>query len=48
MPQTASWYSTNGNPDQLMTDARAAAKAAGLDTANFNLDIVAFTSIGFS
>jgi uncharacterized delta-60 repeat protein len=45
MPQTAAWYGTDGNIYQLQTDARAAAKAKGFDTANFALDVVAFKNI---
>ena len=45
MPQPSTWYGTNNNPYQLMTDARAAAKTAGFDTANYSLDIIAFSSI---
>ncbi|HJU55589.1 MAG TPA: hypothetical protein VJ715_13490, partial [Pyrinomonadaceae bacterium] len=48
MPQTSGWYITGTNYLQLMSDARAAAKAAGFDTANFNFDLVAFSNIGFS
>lgn len=45
MPQPSTWYGTNVNPYQLMTDARAAAKAAGFDTANYSLDLLAFKNI---
>jgi hypothetical protein len=48
MPQAAGWYTASGNYLQLMADARAAAKAAGFDTANFNFDVVAFSGINFS
>lgn len=42
MPQVSTFYTTGTNYTQLMTDARAAAKAAGYDTVNYDLDIVAF------
>jgi hypothetical protein len=41
MPRTAAEYLTIGD-GQLLTDARAAARAAGLDPALFELDLVAF------
>jgi drug/metabolite transporter superfamily protein YnfA len=44
VPQLSTWYGAN-DPEKLMTDARAAAKTAGFDTANYNLDIIAFKSI---
>lgn len=47
MPQTSTFYSGNNNYTQLMNDARAASAAAGFNTNNYNLDIVAFASIGF-
>lgn len=48
MPQTAAYYGA-GNHSLLLADARAAAKAEGYDTANYNLDLVAFNRIsGFS
>ncbi|HEY0378299.1 MAG TPA: hypothetical protein VGC87_15380, partial [Pyrinomonadaceae bacterium] len=45
MPQTAKHYGDAADPFQLMDDAHAAAKAAGYDTNNFNLDIVVFKRI---
>ncbi|HEY0376771.1 MAG TPA: hypothetical protein VGC87_07430 [Pyrinomonadaceae bacterium] len=45
MPQTAAWYGTGNNIYQLLTDARAAAKSKGFDTANFTLDVAAFRYI---
>ncbi|HEX8493233.1 MAG TPA: hypothetical protein VF658_10365 [Pyrinomonadaceae bacterium] len=45
MPQPSTWYGTNNNPYQLMTDARAAAKTAGFDSANYNLELLAFKNI---
>ncbi len=45
MPQTAAWYGSNNKTDQLLIDARAAALAAGLNTANYNLDVVIFKRI---
>jgi hypothetical protein len=47
MPQAAGWYTASGNYLQLMADARAAARAAGFDTANFNFDVAAFSGIDF-
>src|ERR1019366_7673769 len=43
LPQTKAYYSAD--PGLLLADARAAVKQAGFDTANYNLDIVAFTSV---
>jgi len=43
LPQTKAYYSPD--PGLLLADARAAAKQAGYDTANFDRDIVAFTSV---
>jgi len=43
MPQTKAYYSTD--PSLLLADARAAAKVAGFDTANYDRDIVALTSV---
>ncbi|HWT00683.1 MAG TPA: hypothetical protein VN256_10590 [Pyrinomonadaceae bacterium] len=45
MPLTAKTYGDRDDPFQLMEDARAAARAAGYDTNNFNLDIVVFKRI---
>jgi len=46
MPQTADFYKTAANGDiTLLSDARAAATAAGYTNSNFNLDIVAFKSL---
>lgn len=42
MPRTAQWYGSTKDHEQIIRDARSAAKAAGLDTAQFDLDIVAF------
>ncbi|HEU0039134.1 MAG TPA: hypothetical protein VFR76_07665, partial [Verrucomicrobiae bacterium] len=44
LPQTKAWYSTVG-PGALINDAREAARHAGFETANYNLDIVAFTAV---
>lgn len=44
LPKTKWWYSTSG-PGGLSSDAREAARRAGYETANYNLDIVAFTSV---
>ena len=47
MPQTKAYYSTD--PSLLLADARSAAKTAGFDTANYDRDIVALTSVpGYS
>ncbi|HJU55588.1 MAG TPA: hypothetical protein VJ715_13485, partial [Pyrinomonadaceae bacterium] len=45
MPQTAKRYGDAQDPFQLMDDARAAARAAGYETNNFNLDIIVFKRI---
>jgi len=42
MPQTASWYSANNAFQQLRTDARNAASAAGYTLTNYDLDLVCF------
>ncbi len=48
LPQTKAYYASN-DPYYLLADARTAAKAAGYDTANYDRDIVALTSVpGFS
>lgn len=48
LPNTKAFYSKIGD-GQLLTDARAVAKAAGYDTADFNLDAVRFRSVpGYS
>jgi hypothetical protein len=48
LPQKKAWYATIG-PGQLLADAREATRLAGYDTANYDRDIVAFTSVpGFS
>ena len=43
VPQTKAYYSAD--PGLLLADARAATKQAGFDTANYDRDIVAFTSV---
>jgi hypothetical protein len=43
LPQTKAYYSAD--PTLLLADARAAVKLAGFDTANYDRDIVAFTSV---
>lgn len=43
LPQTKAYYSAD--PGLLLADARAATKLAGYDTANYDRDIVAFTSV---
>ncbi len=48
LPNTKAFYSEIGD-SQLLTDARAVAKAAGYDTADFDLDAVRFRSVpGYS
>ncbi|HWY75073.1 MAG TPA: Calx-beta domain-containing protein, partial [Verrucomicrobiae bacterium] len=44
MPQSKNWYATAG-AGSLLSDARAVAKVSGYDTANFDFDIVTFTSV---
>jgi hypothetical protein len=46
VPQIKAWYGTNDYGEgALLADARAAARLAGFDTANYDLDIVSFTSV---
>ena len=48
LPQTKAYYASN-DPYYLLADARTAAKAAGFDTANYDRDVVALTSVpGFT
>jgi hypothetical protein len=44
LPETKGWYSTAG-PGALLTAARAAARKAGYETANYDLDIVCHTAV---
>jgi hypothetical protein len=44
LPNTKWWYSTAG-PGALISDAREAARRAGYETDNYDLDIAAFTSV---
>ena len=44
LPNTKWWYSTAG-PGALINDAREAARHVGFETANYDLDIVAFTTV---
>ncbi len=44
VPQVKAWYSTAG-PFSLLSDARETARQAGFDTDNYDLDIVAHTSV---
>ena len=44
LPQVKAWYTTAG-PGALLDDAREAARKAGFDTANYDLDIVSHTSV---
>ena len=46
LPRTAAEYQTIGD-GQILTDAQAAARAAGFDPATFNLFIVAFPQMSF-
>ena len=49
LPQPMSYGSTyNSNLGQLLSDARAAAAAAGYNSANYNLDVVVTSNQGFS
>ncbi len=43
LPQVKAYYAQD--PSLLLADARAAARAAGYDTANYDRDIVAFTPV---
>ena len=45
MPQPASWYGTNDNYNQLRTDARNAATAAGYVLSNYDRDLICFGSV---
>ncbi len=44
LPETKAWYSTAG-VGALLDDAREAARLAGYDTDNYDLDITCFTSV---
>ena len=46
LPQTQTYYAQGSNKTQLQADARLAARQAGFETNNFNLDIVAFSFSG--
>ncbi len=46
LPRSEAWYKdqdTSGSAYEVLTDARAAARAAGFDPANFNFDTVIYT-----
>jgi hypothetical protein len=45
MPQTASWYGTNNSYNQLRTDARNAATAAGYVLSSYNLDVICMGAV---
>ncbi|MCE9518781.1 MAG: PKD domain-containing protein, partial [Verrucomicrobia bacterium] len=48
LPRSEAWYKdvdTSGSSYEVLTDARAAAKAAGFDPANYNFDTVIFTGL---
>ena len=44
LPQIKAWYATAG-PGALLSDARALARKAGYDTANYDRDIVSHTGV---
>jgi hypothetical protein len=44
LPQIKAWYATAG-PGALLSDARAIARKAGYDTANYDRDIVSHTGV---
>jgi hypothetical protein len=44
LPQIKAWYATAG-PGALLSDARAIARKAGYDTANYDRDIVSHTDV---
>jgi hypothetical protein len=44
VPQSKAWYATSG-PGALLRDAREAARRAGFDTRNYDLDIACHTSV---
>lgn len=44
LPKAKTWYKTNDNYMALLADARTASKAAGFDTAGYDLDCVHFAS----
>jgi hypothetical protein len=43
LPQTQTYYTTGSNYNVMLSDARAAARAAGFDTNLYSLDIVTFS-----
>ncbi len=45
MPHPAEWYGTNDNFDQLRTDARSAANAAGYTLGNYNFDMICMGAV---
>ncbi|TAK96422.1 MAG: PKD domain-containing protein [Verrucomicrobia bacterium] len=45
MPQPGAYYGTNDYYNQLRTDARNAATAAGYTLANYNLDVICFGAV---
>ncbi len=46
LPQTAAWYVAAKDQEQIIRDARAAAKAIGYDTDQFDLDLIAYNTPG--
>ncbi len=51
LPQTRAFYAQGSNFNIMLTDARTAARAAGFETNNFDLDLVTFSytaSIGWA
>lgn len=45
LPQALAFYAQGNNHSQMSTDARNTARAAGFETDNFNLDVVAFSYV---
>ena len=45
MPQPGAWYGTNNFYNQLRSDARSAATAAGYVLANYDLDVTCMTNV---
>jgi hypothetical protein len=46
LPQMAAWYVASKDQEQIIRDARAAAKAVGFDTDRYDLDLVAYDTPG--
>jgi len=45
LTQTAQWYGTNNNYNQLRADARSAAAAAGYNLAEYDRDVICFGAV---